>query len=84
MKINLKYLDNNHYLISRNAAVFLCKQLDQPLPRLGYERLVAHEGEMYWCKRTIHNGKQVWCLHGPVNKHVTFYWDRKERINEDE
>jgi hypothetical protein len=83
MKVNMKYLDNNHYAISRESAILLCKQYCQTLPRLGYERLIEYNGELYWCKRTIHNGKQVWCLHGPVNKQdLPFQFEGRERMKE--
>jgi hypothetical protein len=71
-KLRMKYLDNNHYVISGKAAAYLCRTTTYvhavcalntgKLPRCGRERRVSYASFEFWLKRTVTQNKVVWSL----------------------
>lgn len=53
------YLDSGFWVIPATVARGLCAG---KLPRLGYEKLVVHEGRHFWIARTVSCGETVWSM----------------------
>lgn len=62
--MNKTPLGHGFYAISPKAAGKLAKEAGKKLPKHGYELRVEHEGCLWWLKRTVHQGKLVWCIFG--------------------
>jgi len=89
-RLNMKYLDNNHYIISGKAAHFIAhKYANRNVPKVGYKIKLQIGFYVFWLKRTVDQGKVVWTLHnvnqydmpymGNINLHCELFKQVKEK-----
>ena len=91
-RLYMKYIDNNFYEISGKAAAALCRDTQYvhayaalnvgKVPVAGYEKRVFFAGFVFWLKKTVTRGRNVWALqvssNGPA---CSFLWEDQAVIS---